>query len=281
MRLLHLSDVHFSRVALSPTQFLSKRWLGNLNLAFNRRRHYDTGPLWKIPELSNELKVDHVMLTGDFATTSLEEEFREGARFVDAFTQPVHLLPGNHDCYTREAGLGQVFYRYFPSPGLQRDRITKAALGEGWWWIALDCAHATGFLESNGTFFPEMEERLKKELESIPKEDRVILGNHFPLFSTGRPRHDLVNHEKLQEMIQASPQIKLYLHGHDHTPYHIKRVGFPHVLNAGSCSHLPDGSFYIIDLEEEQLKLTIYQRQAKGGWARQSPPKAFSFDDDI
>lgn len=277
LRLVHLSDPHFAHATFGLTQFFSKRWIGNLNLLLNRQRLHRTAPLWNLPQLFDALHVEHVMLTGDLATTALEEEFREGAKFVSTFKMPLHTLPGNHDAYTFEAERSQAFYRYFPERDLQRSRITKVALGKGWWWVGLDCAVATPCFKSYGVFFSEMEKTLRQSLSSIPSTDGVILGNHFPLFGAGRPRHDLARHGSLQAIIREYPQIKLYLHGHDHAPYHKKVEGLPHVLNAGSCSYWPGGSFYLIDIDAQGFTLEIYQCDKQGVWASIKSKAPFSF----
>lgn len=40
LRCAHLSDLHFSEPTWSPSQFFSKRWLGNLNLLLARKKVY-------------------------------------------------------------------------------------------------------------------------------------------------------------------------------------------------------------------------------------------------
>ncbi|NGX53770.1 MAG: 3',5'-cyclic adenosine monophosphate phosphodiesterase CpdA [Chlamydiae bacterium] len=115
IRLAHLSDPHFASVTYSPRQFFSKRWLGNTNLILFRKKAYQTDHLKHIPELLETLDVETVFITGDVATTSRDEEFAKAAAFASKFKQPVHLVPGNHDCYTRGSDREKRFYRYFPA----------------------------------------------------------------------------------------------------------------------------------------------------------------------
>ena len=253
IRLAHLSDAHFASATYNPLQFCSKRWLGNMNLLLFRKRAYQTAHLHHIPDLLDTLDVEAVFLTGDVATTSREEEFAQAADFAKKFSQPIFVLPGNHDMYTRGSDRSKRFYRYFPDKELEQTRVTKKSLGKGWWWIGLDCALATAIVFSYGLFSPQMEKSLVTALEEIPSGEGVVMGCHFPLFGTGSPRHDLRGHKKLQEILRGFPQIKLYLHGHDHTPYIIDRTkeGYPLVINAGSCAHQPNGIFFLLDLDEE------------------------------
>ncbi|MFZ0565834.1 MAG: metallophosphoesterase [Chlamydiales bacterium] len=256
LRVIHISDPHFSHITYNPKQFLTKRWLGNCNLILFRQKAYQTRHLVHIPELVEQLAVEAVFITGDFSTTSIDEEFVKAKEFVKEFEKrnlPVYCLPGNHDCYTKEAERSKRFYHHFPSEGLKNNRIEKVELGKGWWWIGLDCALATSLIRSNGYFFPEMEKSLEKALSQIPSDENVIIGNHFPLYGSGRPRHDLARGQALREMIKRYPQVKLYLHGHDHTPYIIEKreENLPLVLNSGSCAHQPKGTFYLLELDDK------------------------------
>lgn len=273
LRIAHLSDPHFSKITLNPNQFLSKRWMGNFNLILFRNQAYQTKHLWHLPELFETLEVDSAFITGDFSSTSLDEEFLEGKEFVNAFKNRginTFTLPGNHDCYTKKAQKENSFFRYFPSRNLKEKKVECHKLKKGWWYIGLNCAIPTPFFCAYGLFSQQMEEELEKNLFTIPKHENVIIGNHFPLFPANRPKHNLKRAHQLQILIKKYPQIKLYLHGHDHKPYIIDRPqeGFPLVLNSGSCAHKPDGTFYLIDLfETECLIQKLLFRKTRGDFS--------------
>ncbi len=253
LRIAHLSDPHFSHITLNPSQFLSKRWMGNLNLILFRRKSYQTGHLDYLPQLMKNLDIDLVVISGDFTATSLDSEFEAARKFVHSFNQQVITLPGNHDVYTRAAEKEKTYYKYFPSKSLEKTRVEKIQLKKNWWWVGLDCARANTLLKSNGCFFQEMHDPLVKTLESISRDQHVILGNHFPLFPSGRKSHDTDRGDLLAALVKRYPHVKLYLHGHDHEPYIIDRrdEGYPLTLNAGSCAHQPDGTFYVVELNNE------------------------------
>lgn len=270
LRIAHLSDPHFSHITFSPKQFLSKRWLGNLNLLLYRKNAYQTEHLWHLPELLETLEVESVFITGDFSSTSLESEFEVGQKFIEAFREkklPTYFVPGNHDFYTTESQELKTFYHFLASEDLKTKKVEKVSLGKGWWYIGLDCAVAAPVFCAYGNFFKETEERLERALSEIPSTESVIVGNHFPLFTTGRPKHDLKRAKELQTLLSKYSQVKLYLHGHDHSHYIIDRQneGYPLVLNSGSCAHKPDGTFYLIDLfETECLVQRLLFRKKKG-----------------
>ena len=239
-----------------------------MNLMFFRRHAYQTEHLPHLPELFNSLDVEHVCITGDFSSLSLDSEFAAGKEFVESFSQPVHFLPGNHDCYIKDVERSRRFYDFFPSEELKNKRVEKKSLGKGWWWIGLDCAVATPPFYALGRFSQEMEEELERILAEIPKDERVIVGNHFPLYPTNRSMHDLQGAAELQEAIKRHPQVKLYLHGHDHK-YYIKdrrKEGLPLVFNSGSAAHRPDGTFFLFELHEEEflVERLLFRKEKKG-----------------
>lgn len=260
LRLAHLSDPHFSSIVLHPNQFLSKRWIGNLNLIFFRNRFFRLTPLFHLPEWMDRLGVDAISITGDFTTTSHEKEFQEASAFVKSFRQPLFTLPGNHDCYTKEAEKKKLYYSAFPDPDLQNRRVSAKPLKEGWWHVALDCTLSTPAFHAYGRFFPEMEEELDKVLSSLPQEDSIILANHFPLFLTGSEKHGLQRAAPLQTILKRHPNVKLYLHGHEHLPYFVDRreQRLPLVNNAGSCARKVKGGFSLFDLSREGCHFQRY-----------------------
>ena len=257
MRIAHISDPHFSRFTLHPSQFLSKRWMGNFNFQLFRKKSYQTAHLWKLPQLLTSLNVDVVFITGDFSSTSLDEEFEEGKKFLQAFQDqglPTHVLPGNHDSYTRQSQRERRFYDFLASQDLRTKRVECIPLQKGWWYVGIDCAVAAPLFCAYGIFSVEIETHLIEALSKIPATDRVVLCNHFPLFPAGRSLHDLKRVHALQKMLQRFPQVVLYLHGHDHKSYIVDRQseGFPLTLNSGSCAHVSDGTFFIVDLFEKE-----------------------------
>jgi len=251
IRIAHLSDLHFAQTTYDLSQFCSKRWLGNLNFLLFRQHTYKADHLWMLPDFLRTLHVDGICVTGDLATTSLPEEFAQGKKWMEQLPKPFFVLPGNHDMYTRSSEREKLFYRYFPERALEEKRVTVHPLKEKWWWVGLDCAVATSIFFSDGTFFKETEVALNQILAKIPSDEHVIMGNHFPLFGHGNPRHDLKRRRHLQALLKKYPQVKLYLHGHDHGFYLIDRVqeGLPLVLNSGSCAHARKGTFYLIEMD--------------------------------
>jgi 3',5'-cyclic AMP phosphodiesterase CpdA len=272
MRIAHLSDLHFSKISLRPSQFFSKRWLGNLNLIFSRKREFVTERLSSLVGLFQDLKVDYVLVTGDLTTTSLEEEFAQALAFfkeLNGVGIEVFCLPGNHDHYTKKAYKKKLFYSYFSSNfsssstwcDLQERGLAIKQLMEGWWLIVLDTALATSLTSSQGFFSPELENLLFQELSSISEKDKVIIANHFPFFHNDDPRKALKRGHSLMQQVQRFPNIKFYLHGHTHRqciadlrPNHL-----PVILDSGSTSHRDRGSWNLLEIDQRRSLVQAFQ----------------------
>jgi len=275
LRLIHLSDLHYTCLDLKPRELLNKRLLGILNF-FLFRKHSHSGTLVKsIPPIIRLYDVDAIVLTGDFTSTSLDREFKLASTFVNNLSEngyQAFVLPGNHDSYTYRAHNEKRFYKHFPNPtpnahssySLKEDRISFGQFKKGIWWIALDTAISTPIFDSTGYFSKKMEEELKRILkEQIPSQDFVIMLNHYPLY----PPHSLKEkHRKLkrayslQKVLKEHPNVRLYLHGHNHKNKVINRQlkNFPITVDAGSCSSRSSGSWNIIEIYPKRVEIAPF-----------------------
>ncbi len=276
-RLAHISDLHFSKLTWNPSQFFSKRWIGNLNLLFGRMQAFQPESLTTLFPIFHEKKVDAVLITGDLTSTSHEKEFLLAQQFIQGLEQEkfkVFTLPGNHDHYTKAAYKDRLFYQFFKpsytSPlSLKEDRLTAADLGQGWWLIALDTAIATSLISSNGYFSPELEEKLEKTLKEIPSGHHVILINHFPIFSNESSRKSLIRKEALKALIEKFPKVKLYLHGHTHRHCiaDLRNSQLPIFLDSGSTAQKEGGTWNLIDISPTGCDVEVFKNtNADGDW---------------
>ncbi|MCB1116462.1 MAG: metallophosphoesterase [Chlamydiia bacterium] len=287
IKLAHISDLHFSKLSLSPAQFFSKRWLGNLNLLMNRAKDYiNDRPFSLIPYFQKE-GITHVIISGDLTTTSSKKEYQVAEKFVDALKKmgiKVFAIPGNHDSYTKKADRSKAFYKSFPSPkgspfSLSTHGVTSLALTEGWTLVLMDTTYASSLTSSNGFFSKVIEENLKTLLNTIDPKQQILLVNHFPFFQHDKPRRRLINGESLHSLIASYPNIQLYLHGHTHrrTIADLRANKLPLILDSGSTGH-KNGSWNLLELEKNCLKLTIH------AWDKEWKPidtQTFSFSSEL
>ncbi len=276
MRIAHLSDFHFAKPDMDPSQLLSKRWLGNLNTLIKRKKTFcNKRPFELIPFLQ-ELKVEMCLITGDFTSTSSDTEFVLAKEFTDRLDElrmPWFGIPGNHDCYTSQAMSEHTYYRTFPdqfktsSFRLSKDKLTDGPLCDGWWLIALDTTIATSILSSEGLFPEELDPLLETALKRVPDNQKILMMNHFPFSEHEHPRRRMRRGPDLQAILEKSHQVQLYLHGHTHRlcladlrPSHL-----PIVLDSGSAAHNMLSSFNVLDLSPSACDIEVYHWN-KTGW---------------
>lgn len=268
IRIAHISDLHFSKFSFSPTQFFSKRFMGNANLLFNRGKAYlNERPFSLIPEFK-EQEITHVIISGDLTTTSSRKEYKIAKQFVEALKQEgfkVFLIPGNHDHYTKRADRTKRFYSYFPSSNkdgyfLEKHGVENFYLTDNWHLVLLDTTCATSLVSSNGFFSDAALENLKNLLSQIDPKENILLVNHFPFFQNDLPHRRLIHGEKLRDLISSCPNIQIYLHGHTHrkTIADLRPNSLPLILDSGSTGHKA-GSWNLMELDANSLKVTVHQ----------------------
>ncbi len=291
LRCAHISDLHFAKLSWCPSQFFSKRWIGNLNLLFSRRRDYSSKNLYALIDIFVEKQVKCVFITGDLTTTSLSQEFEAANTFITALKKAglkVFAIPGNHDKYTRSACKNQTFYDFFSNQfsqstypnnwknqefDLKTTKFTASWLGNNWWLIALDTAIATPWLSSRGHFSLEQETALKELLSSIPSDHSIILTNHFPFFENDSPRKILKRGKALQKLLQQFPNVRFYLHGHTHRHCiaDLRASGLPLILDSGSTAHKEQGSWNFIDITQDGCFIEAFHLNAnRSSWKSSS-----------
>ena len=276
MRIAHIADLHFAHLGFDSTDLLSKRWIGSLNLLFNRRKTHQIDHLARVCTLFEDLEVDFVFISGDLTTTAHPKEYRAAAAFVSDLEKrgfATLLIPGNHDHYTKKAEKEERFYKYVVSSlpplssqcRLQTHKVAAYQLPDGWIAIALDTALATPFYSSNGLFSPSMEKHVQSLLDTLPQNAPIVLINHFPLCPKESPRRHLRRADKLMAILQKDPRVRLYLHGHTHmqSMEDLRKQHLPITLDSGSLC-FSQGSWHLLDLERDRCEVTPYRRQGSG-----------------
>jgi len=282
-RFIHISDLHFSKISFCLSQFFSKRWVGNLNLIFSRKKKFHPRPLFSLIDLFSKNKADFLVVTGDLTSTSSKEEYQMAKELFTSIEKlgiKCYFLPGNHDHYTKSSYRKRKFYNLFSNlqehSGLKiskyslRNNCVEAHLTkDGYWLVLLDTAKATSWISSKGYFTKEIENNLLALLSLIPKDDKVILANHFPFSQQESIRKILDGGKRLQEIISQNDQIKFYLHGHTHRHCvaDLQPNSLPIVLDSGSSSHNQIGSFNYVNVRDSQIEIDIF-RWIQNSWKK-------------
>jgi 3',5'-cyclic AMP phosphodiesterase CpdA len=231
MRLAHLSDLHLlSLEGARAGDFLNKRWMGGLNLALNRGKHYRAEVFEAAVEDLNALGIDEIVCTGDLTNLSFAAEFRFArARFDQLVRGPEHVtcIPGNHDSYVAE-GVGlfeTIFDAYctsdpgFAEPGqtgYQRWPIVRLRADLA--IIGLSTSRPSGWFASHGEVGSEQLERLARLLVDprLAGKCRVVLIHHPPAGpAASKIRRGLRDHVGFADVIRKAGA-ELVLHGHEH-----------------------------------------------------------------
>lgn len=257
-RLIHFSDIHFC-VFPKLVQCFNKRFKGMLRQCIGGAPFHANCLAIRFPEFISTFHPDGFCISGDLSLTALDQEFSLAKAFIQKLSTqaPIYLLPGNHDVYTKRSWERKVYYQYFPDSILQSERVHLHRLNNHWALVLLDCSYKNGWFSANGLVTPSQIDTLEKQLQHVSMTTQIIIANHFPLCSTNKPYHDLLNCECLQKCIERHPEVRLYLHGHDH---HANSQAFGHVqiINSGSVSLTANAQFHIIDLQEGQCCIHRY-----------------------
>ncbi|PCI95592.1 hypothetical protein COB11_01815 [Candidatus Aerophobetes bacterium] len=267
----HISDLHFSKIQLGIAQFMSKRWIGNLNVIFNRGRIYKNSRPRTLIESFKKNNVTHVFISGDVSTTSFKKEFQVAKNFVKDLRDEgfiVFVIPGNHDSYTKRSYKKRLFYNYFDDEhdekidfSLKNDFVSALNIGKGHWLVRIDTTYPAPVYLSTGQYTDTIDKNLNDLLKKIPKEDHIIMMNHYPLFHHEHPRRILLGADHLRKTISKYPNIKFYLHGHTHrnTIADLRSSSLPIVLDSGSCSHAKRGSWNLIKVFDNSCSVEVYK----------------------
>jgi 3',5'-cyclic AMP phosphodiesterase CpdA len=254
-RLGHVTDPHFRGFGGARLgDFAGKRAIGTLNLMLVRRRKHRTDLLEVLREDLRAQAVDHLALTGDLANVSLEGEWRQALRWLEAYGAPpdrVTVIPGNHDAYVADVAASGVFERLFGAYQTPDDGASGGADGAHYPFVrvrgdvalvAVSSAVPTGDLGAWGEVGGAQLARLEAALRApaLAGKTRVVLIHHPPVMQKGVEGRNLRDRAALVATL-ARAGAELLIHGHDHRDERATLPGpggasIP-VVGAGSASY--------------------------------------------
>ena len=225
MRIVHISDLHFWHITLDPRRLMGKRLLGMANLIVNRARKYRRETMPRLIERIIELGPDHVLVTGDLTTTSLEEEFEAARSSLQPLIQqniPLSVLPGNHDRYTRRSARVGLFEQYFAEFAPSRQYPWLKRLGSETAVLALDPCHPNPISAIGTMADSQLKEARELLTTASPRIERLLVASHYPVRlpegMRGGRGHRLRGRESFYHFLQQhGPNI--FCHGHVHNTW--------------------------------------------------------------
>jgi 3',5'-cyclic AMP phosphodiesterase CpdA len=228
MRVAHLSDPHLLSLAGARLRdFLSKRWIGAVNLLTNRAREHKAEVFDALVADVNAGAVDHVLCTGDITNVALRGEFAFASeRFARFRHGAAHttVIPGNHDLYVAAGGglFDEAFGAYCTSdpgwswPGGERWPMVRVRGGVA--IVGVMTALRTPWFTAWGRLGDDQLRRLHAALtdERLAGLARVVAIHHPPAGKHARHRrHGLKDHAAFCAVL-AQTGADLVVHGHEH-----------------------------------------------------------------
>jgi 3',5'-cyclic AMP phosphodiesterase CpdA len=201
----------------------------------------------------NKLNPDFVITGGDNIMDGSVQKFSRADSLYNLYTgtmkslkMPLYTGFGNHDTYGYSDGLKPYQYKE-----MFKKRIGKTYYSfshKNWHFIVLD---AIMYGEDEYSYYGQIDSLqmkwLKHDLDSIGKDQPVVISMHVPLVSIGG-ENDRIKKENAQEIIHLfeAYNVKIVLQGHLHMYEDILYHGI-HYISAGAvCGGwwkglLPDG----------------------------------------
>lgn len=198
MKVAHISDVHFGRIA-------------------------DPVIVDVLVREVNAANVDAVVISGDLTQRARRKEYRAAAAMLEAFSAPVLVVPGNHDVYPYWYPFQRIFssverYKRFISSDLTPSLITKGVA-----ILGINSAH--GLTIKGGRIRRKERDAIEAFFsKEVPASAFKILAVHHHLSRlAGLWRHDIVRGAKASLDTVGEAGIDLILCGHLHVA-HVEEV---------------------------------------------------------
>jgi 3',5'-cyclic AMP phosphodiesterase CpdA len=272
---IHIADLHFWKVVWNPLRLANKRILGMANVYFSRRRHFAMENAEPFADAVVATGVKDVLLTGDFTSTALDEEFAMAAAFVRGLANRgmrIALAPGNHDVYTFEARRKRRFERHF-AEFLPEDGYPARVTLPGGTAMILAPTAVPNALSARGLIAPEAIERTLAMIAESPPGP-VVVAAHYPLLPktatyASTRQHRLRNAAQFRRRLGETGRHILYVAGHVHHASYVRDPKYPEIeyLTTG-CLFRRDrhgeGEFSIVKVFTGEFDVT--RRIHRGAW---------------
>jgi len=269
-RLVHVSDLHFGRPAVSER-------------------------LDALRDFISKLRPDAVAVSGDLTQRCSNREFRMAREYLDSIAKvsPYLVIPGNHDirwlgAVARNLGMAGLFqkqahhFKYSRYTRHISEELSPSLEVSGAVIAALNTAHGItrGSLTRRFRDLGVIGYVRKADIEIVreafesadPDAARVVMIHHNPVKGELSGRHGLANTEQALQAF-SSLGAELILCGHDHQEaiHTVEREAHGLVIStAGTISNrLRPGkasSFNLVEIDDANLRITPYSWQNPEGF---------------
>lgn len=273
---VHIADIHFWRIVLNPFRLLNKRFWGNLTVLLRRRREFVLERSEAYADAVAATGVRAVVLTGDFASTALEDELQMAARFVEGLhsrDMSVFVIPGNHDVYTFHANRVRRF-EHFLKPFLPEQGYPALTALPGGTPLLLLPTVVPRHFSARGLITRRQIDEAAELLDGC--EGRVVVAAHYPILHHTHGYHSnpfrrLENAEFLRNALGRSGKEILYICGHVHRFSCERDPQYPSIQYLSTGAFLrtfhesgTEGEFCRIDVTDEAFNIVHHVH--RNGW---------------
>ncbi|MGA1826274.1 MAG: metallophosphoesterase [bacterium] len=241
---MHLSDFHYWHITKNIKQLINKRLLGTLNLLIKRAKEFDQEKDLLLNEKLRGLTIEDIIITGDFTSTSLNQEYKRAASFIKSLSDSGHtvfVIPGNHDRYTFESAEDRRFEKYFQNWQIIAGAPVQSKDRGNYFLILLDQAKPN-FISSRGIVSSKILNEITALLDSINDHKiPIIIAGHYPLLKSTHYysmtwHRDMKNAGKLRKILGQSGKKIFYLCGHVHKQYCLEDPLYNNIMYISSAA---------------------------------------------
>lgn len=274
---LHATDFHFWSVSLNPLRLANKRLIGMINVVLKRRHAFVQDRALELADAMAATGIAPALLTGDFTSTALPEEFQRAVEFVRAIEQrgmKPWAYPGNHDVYTFESQRHDRFREYLGTwmPDSRLPAIKHLPNGTPVVFAPTVCPN---ILSSKGTITQNEADTIRELIEGA--EEPLVVTGHYPVLNKTAqyridPNRQLRNADLLRRAIGESRKRILYVAGHVHRFSLTRDAQYPNVthLTTGTFfggDHIlgKDGEFSEVRIDDSEFRVTRHLKR-NGEW---------------
>lgn len=243
--LIYITDLHFWEIVRNPFTLMNKRFLGNANVIYRRRKEFHMAQGEPYSAHLASLGIGECLIGGDFTSTATHGEFQKGRAFVDGLVRHgmhVEILPGNHDVYTFESVRAKRFEAYL-GPFMPEEGYPARRTLPGGTPLLLVPTACPNWLSSAGRITPGEVAATRDLLDACP-DGPVLVAGHYPLLHRtpgykSPPGRQLRNAEALRIALGETGRTILYAAGHVHRFSYTQDPDFP------GLTHLTTAAFFL------------------------------------
>jgi 3',5'-cyclic AMP phosphodiesterase CpdA len=269
MKLVHVSDIHVWCWPWRPWDLAGKRAAALASLALGRAKRFPRARLAQMVERVLTLEPDCVLISGDFTTSSLPDEFAQAKAALNPIFErgrETLVVPGNHDRYTWGSTRRRLYERSFGEFAPATECPWIKWLDAKTYVLGLDPSRP--YFTASGRF---PESQLEAAQHMVADADvggrRLVVLCHYPLRAPASHARELfrkrvVNAERAVDWLRTVGR-HIYCCGHVHVPWTFIPSDLPNELciNAGAPlvvrrRHPEPQGFQEIDLEGVNVAVT-------------------------